>query len=172
MSRVAVIGNSGGGKSTLARRIAALRALPLTEVDRLLWRAGWSLAPRSEYDGAHTEAINRSEWVIEGLGWQDSIPARLRRATEIVLIDMPLDVHIRLAADRHSQWKAGMLRHPPAGNLEPPTLNSLIETIHEVDRSWMPDIRESIFNADACGVAVTRITSLPTLDAFARQLAR
>jgi adenylate kinase family enzyme len=34
--RIAIIGNAGGGKSTLARAMAARRGLPLTEVDKLL----------------------------------------------------------------------------------------------------------------------------------------
>jgi adenylate kinase family enzyme len=42
-ARIAVIGNSGGGKSTVARHLAVSRGLPLVEVDALLWRPGWQL---------------------------------------------------------------------------------------------------------------------------------
>ena len=35
--RIVVIGNSGGGKSVLARRIAAGLGLPCTEVDAILY---------------------------------------------------------------------------------------------------------------------------------------
>lgn len=48
MQRVSVIGNSGGGKSVLARRIAARYGLPYIEIDRILWRQGWRLAPEAE----------------------------------------------------------------------------------------------------------------------------
>jgi hypothetical protein len=36
MSRIVIIGNAGGGKSTLERKLAARRRLPHIEVDRLL----------------------------------------------------------------------------------------------------------------------------------------
>ena len=41
MSRIVVIGNAGGGKSTLARLLAQRRGLPHIEIDRLLWQEGW-----------------------------------------------------------------------------------------------------------------------------------
>jgi adenylate kinase family enzyme len=36
MERVVVIGNSGGGKSVLARKLASMHNLPYREVDTLL----------------------------------------------------------------------------------------------------------------------------------------
>ena len=47
--RIVVIGNAGGGKSTLARLIGASRGLVYVEVDRLLWREGWQLADPEAY---------------------------------------------------------------------------------------------------------------------------
>ena len=41
--RLVIIGNTAGGKSTLARAVAGHRGLKLTEVDRLLWQPGWKL---------------------------------------------------------------------------------------------------------------------------------
>jgi adenylate kinase family enzyme len=38
MSRIAIIGNAGGGKSTLARKLAKQRGLRHIEIDRLLWQ--------------------------------------------------------------------------------------------------------------------------------------
>ena len=50
MERIAVIGNAGGGKSTLARALATRRGLPYVEIDALLWRDGWQPAPEDEYE--------------------------------------------------------------------------------------------------------------------------
>jgi len=90
MSRVVVIGNAAGGKSTLARQMSIARSLPLVEIDKFLWKEGWCLAPPEEYDAKHAAVIARDEWIIEGLGGQASIPARIARATEVLLIDLPL----------------------------------------------------------------------------------
>ena len=40
MKRVAVFGNAGGGKSTIARRLAELTGLPLYVIDMMQFRAG------------------------------------------------------------------------------------------------------------------------------------
>jgi adenylate kinase family enzyme len=73
MARIVVIGNAGGGKSTLARRLAALRRLPYIEVDAFTWRPGWVLAPEPEYAAAHAQAIAGESWVLDGLGWLDQL---------------------------------------------------------------------------------------------------
>src|SRR3982750_2556107 len=51
VTRIAIIGNAAGGKSTLARKMSTARGLPCIEVDTLLWQEGWKLAPvRSDSD--------------------------------------------------------------------------------------------------------------------------
>ncbi|HEY1720774.1 MAG TPA: hypothetical protein VGG27_05990 [Magnetospirillaceae bacterium] len=163
-ARIVVLGNSGGGKSTLARRLAASRHLPLIEADALLWRPGWQLAPLSEYQRAHAEAVAGPAWIFEGLGRFDSILERISRATEIVLVDMPLDVHIRLATERHTAWEKGTLPFPPAMMADAPRFADLLANIHDVDRTWMPDIRRWVADAENAGVAVTRIASIDELE--------
>jgi hypothetical protein len=165
-----VIGNSGGGKSTLARRFARARALPLIEVAALLWRPGWQLASDRDYDAAHARALAAEAWIMEGLGRLASIPARLDRAMEVVLIDMPLEVHLHLATKRHEGWETGLLPHPPGGIHEAPPLAALLGTIREVDRTWLPELPRWVDAAEAGGAAVMRILSLSQLAAYAAQL--
>jgi adenylate kinase family enzyme len=105
VARIVVIGNAAGGKSTLARQLARRRALALIELDRLLWQPGWQLAPEPDYARRHAGIIAQDQWVIDGLGRQDSIASRLARATEIVLIDLPLWMHFWLAAERQQAWR-------------------------------------------------------------------
>ena len=93
MSRIVIIGNAGGGKSTLARLLARQRGLPHVEIDRLLWQPGWILTPDDVYERQHGDVVAGSDWVIDGLGQKVSIPGRMARATEIILVDMPLWMH-------------------------------------------------------------------------------
>jgi len=168
--RIAVIGNSGGGKSVLARRLAFELRLPCVEVDRLLWLPGWTLAPPTFFDQEHARAIAGDLWVVEGLGARTSLPARLQRATHIVLIDMPLWVHFWLAAERHIAWSAGQLEHPPAGSTEPAPLRALFRTIAEVDRDWMPEMRKLVQAEDDVGKRVVHIRSYEALASFSSDL--
>jgi adenylate kinase family enzyme len=163
MSRVVVIGNAAGGKSTLARQMSIARSLPLVEIDKLLWQEGWRLAPPEDYSAQHAAAVARDEWIIEGLGSQASIPARIARATEVLLIDLPPWVHFALSAERQARWSNQDA--PPAGLTEKPSTMALFKTMWEVDRDWLPGIRELCREAEHTKT-VTRLCSLDEVDAL------
>jgi adenylate kinase family enzyme len=167
MARIVVIGNAGGGKSTLARKLAERRGLRHVEIDRLLWQEGWVLTPEDVYKRQHREIIEQDDWVIDGLGRQNSIAERIGRATEIILIDMPLWTHFWLAAERQIAWARGALDHAPGGISQMPRTRDLFRTIWEVDQTWMPGIRDLCTEAETQGKIVTRLTSVDELDAFA-----
>jgi len=169
-ARIVVIGNSGGGKSTLARRLAERRALRHVEVDRLLWQEGWVLTPEDVYLRQHRELIAEDAWVIDGLGRQGSIAERVGRATELILVDMPLWMHFWLAAERQIAWARGALDHAPGGIARMPPTEPLFRTIWEVDQTWMPGIRALCTEAESQGKSVTRLTSVNELDAYTRML--
>jgi adenylate kinase family enzyme len=164
MDRIAVIGNAGGGKSTLARALATRRGLPYVEVDALLWRDGWQLAPTGEYEVGHARLIAEPRWVIDGLGRLESLPARLMRASEIVLVDLPLWMHFWLAAERQIAWAKGGIAYPPAGAKQMPPTEDLFRTIHEVDRDWMPEVRRMVASAESRGARVERIADVEALN--------
>jgi adenylate kinase family enzyme len=167
MARIIVIGNAGGGKSTLARKLAERRGLKHVEIDRLLWREGWVLTSEDVYTQQHRKIIEQDEWVIDGLGRQDSIAERIDRATEIILIDMPIWMHFWLAAERQIAWANGALDHTPGGIKQMPPTKALFRTIWEVDQTWMPGIRALCTEAEVQGKIVIRLTSVDELDAFA-----
>jgi hypothetical protein len=166
VSRIAIIGNAGGGKSTLARALAEQRRLRHVEIDHLLWQEGWKLSPADVYLRQHAELISSDGWIIDGLGQQASIPDRLSRATEIILIDMPLWVHFWLVAERQIAWVSGKLEHTPGGISTIPPMRALFQTMWEVEQTWMPEVRALCINAEANGRAVTRIASLEELNAY------
>ena len=41
MQRVLVMGSSGSGKSTFARRLSEMTGLPFVSLDALFWKRGW-----------------------------------------------------------------------------------------------------------------------------------
>jgi hypothetical protein len=71
----------------------------------------------------HDAIVARADWLIDGLGQQTSISGRIARATEVILIDMPLWMHFWLAAERQIAWASGKLEHAPGSIAQmPPTL--------------------------------------------------
>jgi hypothetical protein len=166
MQRVVVIGNSGGGKSTLSRRLSARLSLPCHEIDALLWQPGWVETPADVYGAEHARLLAGERWIIEGLGRRDSIPMRLARASDIVLIDLPLWRHFQFAAERQVAWATGRLAHPPGGHAELPPIEALFRTIDEVDRIWMPEVRDRVAACESAGTRVHRLVTVEDLDRF------
>lgn len=93
MKRVAIFGNAGGGKSTLARELAAITGLPLQALDKLRYRPGGGEVPYEEYLQAHATLVRRDEWIIDGFGCINSVWDRLEAADTLIHVDLPLAVH-------------------------------------------------------------------------------
>jgi adenylate kinase family enzyme len=93
MKKVAVFGNAGGGKSTLARRLSELTRLPLHPLDRIRYRAGGGEVPYDQYLAAHAKLLLQDEWVIDGFGCAASAWERFSRADTLVYVDLPLVTH-------------------------------------------------------------------------------
>src|SRR6266545_6345890 len=93
MKRVAVFGNAGGGKSTLAERLADVTRLPLYPLDTIQFRAGGGEVPHEEYLKAHADLLRQDEWIIDGFGCVASAWERFARADTLVYIDLPLVTH-------------------------------------------------------------------------------
>jgi adenylate kinase family enzyme len=93
MKKVAVFGNAGGGKSTLAKRLAELTRLPLHTVDKMQFSAGGEAVPHEEYLKAHADLLCQEEWIIDGYGGAAPAWERFAVADTLVYVDLPLVMH-------------------------------------------------------------------------------
>jgi len=84
--RWVVIGTTGSGKSTFARRLGALLDLRVIELDALNWQPGWQEADRDEFRGAVEQATAGDGWVAEG-GYSRVADLTWGRAEAIVWLD-------------------------------------------------------------------------------------
>ena len=100
MKKVAVFGNAGGGKSTLARRVAELTRLPLYPLDTIQFRPGGGKVPHEEYLKAHADLLRRDQWIIDGFGSVPSAWERFAAADTLVYIDLPLFTHYKWVTKR------------------------------------------------------------------------
>jgi adenylate kinase family enzyme len=64
--KINVVGTSGVGKSTLARRIARQLALPCIEMDRLYWLPQWQGTPDEAFFAKLAAATAAPGWVLDG----------------------------------------------------------------------------------------------------------
>jgi adenylate kinase family enzyme len=100
MQKVAIFGNAGAGKSTLAKRLAELTRLPLYPLDLIQYRPGGGKVPPEDYLKAHAEIIRRDTWIIDGFGCVSSSWERFGAADTLIYLDLPLPIHYWWVAKR------------------------------------------------------------------------
>lgn len=147
MRKVAVFGNTGGGKSTLARKLSELTGLPLYPLDMIQYRAGGGEVPHDEYLRAHAELLGRDAWIIDGYGCRTSAWERFASADTLVYVDLPLFTHFRWVTKR--LWK-GLFVAPEGWPEGSPMLSSTINSyrvLWSCHRLLTPKYRELVSEA-------------------------
>jgi len=115
MNKVVVIGNAGGGKTTLSRAVSQKYDLPHLTVDHILWRPGWTRVSDSDYAEKHEAWLNEERWLIDGVGPWIEIERRLVLADTIILVDLPIYIHFWWAVKRQLKSILGRNVHAPDG---------------------------------------------------------
>ena len=87
--RIVVVGSTGSGKTTLARRLSALLDIPHVELDALNWEPNWVAAQVEVFRQRVEDAVAGDAWVVDGnytavrdLVWP--------RSTALIWLDYPL----------------------------------------------------------------------------------
>src|SRR5215213_8812080 len=125
MKRVAVFGNAGGGKSTLARRLAELTALPLYVVDMMQFRPGGVKVPQHEFLQAHADLLRQDAWIIDGFGSAALAWERFAAADTLIYVDLPLLTHHLWVTKRLIR---GLFADPPGWPNNSPLWSSSIQS--------------------------------------------
>ena len=106
MRRVLIIGNSGGGKSTLARRLGEKLGLPIIHLDVLFWQPGWVESDDDAFRARTAEALTAPAWVCDG-NFGGTWDLRMPLADTIVWIDKPAWLCLIRAIWRVVQYRDG-----------------------------------------------------------------
>jgi adenylate kinase family enzyme len=87
--RIAVIGPTAAGKTTLARALAARLDFPHVELDAIYHQPGWTPLPTNEFRAQVAEVVSQSRWVIDGNYQSELQDLVLARADTVVWLRMP-----------------------------------------------------------------------------------
>jgi adenylate kinase family enzyme len=169
MTRIAVIGNAGGGKSTLARRLRDALQLPLHPVDQLQWLPGWKRVAAEDFAVVHARLVVEPRWIIDGWGEFDAIEARFLRCDTVVLVDFPLWRHYWWALKRQFMCVFRPRIDGPPGCPMLPMTWPLLKMLWSVNRDAMPRLR-ALVDAQREMKRVIVIRSLAELRRFHREI--
>jgi adenylate kinase family enzyme len=149
MKRVAVFGNTGGGKSTLAKRLARITGLPLYPLDLIQYRPGGAEVAQNEFAKTHAALIEQDAWIIDGYGSLASAWERFAKADTLVYVDLPVATHCWWVAKRFV--KAAFVKPegwPEGSPMWRSTLNSY-KVVWRCHRRLTPKYRQLV--ADMAG---------------------
>jgi adenylate kinase family enzyme len=167
VGRVVVIGNGGGGKSTLAKRLAERHNLSWCSVDQIQWKPGWAPASEADVSERLRTVMAGDRWIIDGWGPWSSLEDRMVLSDTIIFVDLPLWMHFWLAAERQIAVARGESRSDPVEGCDDSEITRrLFETIWYVDQELKPRLAELV-ERHAPGREYHHITTLEQLDHLA-----
>lgn len=166
MTRVMVIGNAGGGKSTMCKALSQAHSLPYFAVDTIMWRPNWVRVPDEEFRDSHNALLSQDRWLIDGYGPWFSVLDRLEACDTVVLVDHPFRTHLWWATKR--QLKSVFRRRPdgPPGCPMLPVTLRLYRMMWWLHRQMRPSLIEAIY-AQSDRIRIIHIRSPKQLADFA-----
>jgi hypothetical protein len=171
MKKVAIFGNAGGGKSTLARQLAERTRIPLYILDMMQFRVGGAAVPQDEFLKAHAELLQRDEWIIDGYGGIRLAWERFAVADTLIHVDLPLFTHFRWVTKRLVQ---GLFADPPGWPAGSPLISSTIQSYRVLwpcHRYLTPKYRELVASARG-QKRVHHLRSAAEMEAFLESVKR
>lgn len=66
MKRIAIIGTSCSGKTTLACTLSRILAIPHIELDSLFWKKNWQTEQKKKFREKVSQVVRQDIWIIDG----------------------------------------------------------------------------------------------------------
>lgn len=86
MRKILVLGSGGSGKSTFAKRLGEVLAIPVLHLDSFYWRAGWTEPGEEEWSEIIESLLSRQSWIMDG-NFGGTLDIRAQACDTIVFLD-------------------------------------------------------------------------------------
>ena len=97
--RINVVGTSGTGKSTFARKLSEKLNYPCIEMDKVFWGPNWHWPSDEVFFENLRRAISGDRWVLDG-NYTRTIPIKWERIDVVVWLDYSFSVTLFQAIKR------------------------------------------------------------------------
>ena len=145
--KVLVFGNSGSGKSTYARALAAREGIPHLDLDAIVWEPGQIAVqrPRESVAASLRSFIDlHPAWVIEGC-YSELVRAASAHCTQLVFLNPGIDVC--LANNLRRPWEQHKYASLEAQNAMLSQLQEWVSGYTQRDDAWSYRAHREIFDA-------------------------
>lgn len=145
--RVLILGNSGSGKSFMARRLAEAHGLVHLDLDTLVWEPG-EIAVGRPVEEVEADilafATGRERWVMEGC-YEGFLSLALPHCTELIYLNPGEEVC--LAHTRQRPWEPHKYQDPADQERMLPMLLGWVSAHFKRDDAWSQVAHRNVFEA-------------------------
>lgn len=139
-SRIVILGNSGAGKTTFARKLAQHVGAPVLSLDSIAWSDAAERLPDTQAEAALNAFMHRQpDWIVEGC-YAGLAATALHHATALVFLNPGVECCVAHCMQR--PWEPD--KYPTAA-----AQHAILETL----LAW---VREYPVRGDDCGIAAHR----------------
>lgn len=118
MKKINIVGTSGSGKSTFAKRLAQRLNYPYIEMDSLFWQPNWQGLDDAVFFPLLEEKLSRETWVLDG-NYNRTLAIKWKDADTVIWIDYSFSRTLFQALKRAlSRSLSGKELWPGTGNKE------------------------------------------------------
>jgi adenylate kinase family enzyme len=145
--RIAIFGNSGSGKSTFARRLAARHGVAMLELDSIVWEPNKIAVVRPReaiLTDLGTFLAAHGSWVVEGC-YGELVEVVLPRCTDVYFLNPGLAVC--LENNRRRPWEPHKYKSSEAQDSMLANLLTWVEEYYTRDDQWSLRYHRRLFDA-------------------------
>ena len=111
--KIAILGYTGAGKSTLARKIGEKYDIPVLHLDKVNYTKNWKIRDIHESKEIVEDFLENESWVIDGNYSKLEQDRRVEEADKIIFLDFPRFECLKRAHKRYTHRNRCNRNAPP-----------------------------------------------------------